>query len=162
MFQAIRHAVRPRTRRQVRPRAAWLAVLASLCLLLATLHFGAMAGQRPHGFGHWENQAVSAGSLDQAPEDGAPEAGRHDDQPAKKRRVNLQPVARDAEPMPAAPTIATPLALLAVPAFSEPEQSSANRASLRSSDRVPVRPAPPCQRHRGQAPPARIPPTQTA
>ncbi|MBB3277684.1 MULTISPECIES: hypothetical protein [Pseudoxanthomonas] len=133
----------------MRPRAAWLAVLASVCLLLSTLHFGAMAGQRPHGFGHWDNRASPVGMLQQAPEDGAPDAGRHDDQPAKKRRVTLQPVSQHAEPEP----VATPRELLPVLAFSLSRQPPSGGACLRTSGRVPSKPAPPCQRHRGQAPP---------
>lgn len=136
----------------MRPRAAWLAVLTTFCLLLSTLHLGAITGQRPHGFGHWQDHApAAADTLESAPGDESPEAGHHDDLPAKKRRATLDVVSGHDEPAPAPTALffPPPSFLFAPPAL--PARSSTTR-------RVTATPAPPCQRHRGQAPPTDCPP----
>ncbi|MGN6223046.1 hypothetical protein [Pseudoxanthomonas sp.] len=129
----------------MRPTAAWLAVLAALCLLLSTVHLGAITGDKPHGFGHWQPHLQPSAS-----EDGAPKDDHHDDLPAKKRRVQMQVVTRQAEPMPA-PASLLPLHAVA-PVLQD--ESSLAQGPPRVSDQWPTRPPPPRQRHRGQAPPA--------
>lgn len=140
------HSAR-RARRQVRPGAAWLAVLATLCLLLSTLHLGTITGDKPHGFGHWQPRTHLQQS---APEDGAPEDGHHDDLPAKKRRAQLQVVPRQAEPLPALASL--PPHPVIAPLLAD--ESLQAHVPPRGSDQLPARPVPPRQRHRGQAPPS--------
>ena len=131
----------------MRPGAAWLSVLATLCLLLSTVHLGAIAGHKPHGFGHWPDVS---GLFQQAPDEDGPEAGLHDDQPAKKRRAGTQVVSRQAEPAPAS----LPAIFIDSILPSPPRVLGTVEASLHDPDRAPAKPAPARQRHRGQAPPA--------
>lgn len=130
----------------MRPGAAWWSVLATLCLLLSTVHLGAITGQKPHGFGHWPE---TSDVFQQVPGEDGPEAGHHDDLPAKKRRTGAPLVSRQAEPAPA------PVAAAFIHALpASPPVLHTGEALPHDPDLVPAKPAPARQRHRGQAPPA--------
>ncbi len=126
---------------------ACVAGLIAGCLLLSTVHFGAVSNSdRPHGFGHWQtNQNAALLDADSAPD--LPEAAFHEDAPAKKRRASALSVTRGDEPAPALPfhVMANAVAALRYAPSSIPTLPDV----IASAHVVPDR-----RFNRGQAPPS--------